>query len=149
MVETRQECAGKNTHNVVEYLLHNAFPSLPGRKFLDLPCGTGSFLRRIARAGGQPFGGDLQQSPQVGLDYDFRHYNMDEQLPYESAFFDGVICIDGIEHIKRPFDFIKECARIIKDNGVLIVSTPNISALRSRWRYFLTGHHNKALGSFW
>jgi len=143
MQEARQECAGKNTHKVAEQLLQEAFPSLQGRKFLDIPCGTGGFLQRIARLGGQPFGSDLQNISQVGLDCDFKHCNMDEQLPYENAFFDGIVCIDGIEHIKRSFDFIRECTRIIKNDGILIISTPNISSLRSRWRYFLTGHHNK------
>jgi SAM-dependent methyltransferase len=55
--------------------------------------------------------------------------------------FDAVVCIDGIEHIERPFDFIRECQRIIRKGGVLIISTPNLSALRSRWRYLLTGFH--------
>jgi 2-polyprenyl-3-methyl-5-hydroxy-6-metoxy-1,4-benzoquinol methylase len=66
---------------------------------------------------------------------------MDERLPYADATFDAVVCIDGIEHIERPFDFIRECQRILRQDGALIISTPNLSALRSRWRYLLTGFH--------
>jgi 2-polyprenyl-3-methyl-5-hydroxy-6-metoxy-1,4-benzoquinol methylase len=141
--EAIHECAGKNTHNVAEQLLKHAFPSWHGRKFLDIPCGAGSFLQRLAQGGGQPFGSDLQHMADAALPGDFTPCNMDERLPYDSTFFDGIICLDGLEHIKRPFDFIRECARIVKHEGVLIISTPNISSLRSRWRYFLTGHHNK------
>jgi 2-polyprenyl-3-methyl-5-hydroxy-6-metoxy-1,4-benzoquinol methylase len=47
--------------------------------------------------------------------------------------FDAVVSIDGIEHIERPFDFIRECRRMIRKDGVLIISTPNLTALRSRW----------------
>jgi hypothetical protein len=32
---------------------------------------------------------------------------------------------------------------VVRVGGVCIVSTPNISALRSRWRWLLTGFHNK------
>ena len=66
---------------------------------------------------------------------------MNERLPYADATFDAVVCIDGIEHIERPFDFINECQRILRKGGALIISTPNLSALRSRSRYLLTGFH--------
>lgn len=42
-----------------------------------------------------------------------------------------------------PWGFILECHRVLRPGGHLILSTPNISALRSRWRYLVTGFHNK------
>src|SRR5687767_8244272 len=71
----------------------------------------------------------------------FSLVDMNERLPYADEMFDAVVCIDGIEHIEKPFNFIRECQRIIRKGGVLIISTPNLSALRSRWRYLLTGFH--------
>ncbi len=50
---------------------------------------------------------------------------------------------NGIEHLERPFDFVRECFRVLRKEGCLVISTPNISALRSRWRWMMTGHHNK------
>jgi hypothetical protein len=38
---------------------------------------------------------------------------------------------------------IREFVRILKPVGELFISTPNISAFRSRARYFFTGFHNK------
>ncbi|MEA3365643.1 MAG: methyltransferase domain-containing protein, partial [Candidatus Hydrogenedentes bacterium] len=73
----------------------------------------------------------------------FRRADMNERLPFEDAAFDAVVSIEGIEHIERPFDFIRECGRVLKPGGYLLLTTPNISALRSRWRWFLTGFHNK------
>ena len=46
-------------------------------------------------------------------------------------------------YIERPFDFVAECRRVVRDDGWLVISTPNISSLRSRWRWLLTGFHNK------
>jgi len=73
----------------------------------------------------------------------FRQADMNGPLPYDDDYFDAVVSIDGIEHIERPFDFIRQCARILRNQGWLILSTPNVSSLRSRWRWFLTGFHNK------
>jgi len=56
---------------------------------------------------------------------------------------DTLVCIDGIEHIDKQFKFIGEVSRVLKIGGELVVSTPNISSLRSRWRWLMTGHHNK------
>ena len=76
-------------------------------------------------------------------DVEFHEADMNEPLPFQDDCLDAVVCIEGIEHIKRPFDFIAECCRILRPGGLLIVTTPNISSLRSRWRWFLTGFHNK------
>lgn len=64
-------------------------------------------------------------------------------LPLPDSSCDTVVCIDGIEHISRQFDFVKEFYRILRKQGEFILSTANISALRLRWKWFTTGHHHK------
>ena len=56
---------------------------------------------------------------------------------------DAVGSNEGIEHVERPFDFVAECARVLRPGGRLFLSTPNVSSLRSRWRWLWTGFHNK------
>jgi len=68
---------------------------------------------------------------------------MTQTLPLSDKSCDLVVCIDGIEHISKQFDFVSEAERILKDKGEIIISTPNISSLRSRWLWFTTGHHHK------
>jgi SAM-dependent methyltransferase len=78
------------------------------------------------------------------LAFEHEHFSvadMSERLPFADEMFDAVVCIDGIEHIARPFDFIRECARVLRPGGSLIISTPNLMSLRSRWRFLLTGFH--------
>ena len=129
------ENTSKNTHNVVAELLGD-----DAKVILDLPCGEGAFSKRMRDRGADIFSADCLNiikipNPQFSL------VDMNERLPYPDATFDAVVCIDGIEHIERPFDFIKECRRITRPGGMLIISTPNLTALRSRWRYLLTGFH--------
>lgn len=131
------EATSPNTHNVAAELLGEG---ADGKVILDVPCGEGAFSKRMLEKGADVFSADCLNilkipHPQFSL------VDMNERLPYADATFDAVVCIDGIEHIERPFDFIRECQRIIRPGGALIISTPNLTALRSRWRYLLTGFH--------
>ncbi len=134
-----RELTSKNTHAVVARLLQ-AEPRC--RRVLDVPCGEGAFLERVLALGIEGQGADIVNRAALPA-ASFTNADMNAPLPFPDASFDAVVCIDGIEHLERPFDFVRECHRVICPGGVLIVSTPNISGLRSRWRWLLTGFHNK------
>ena len=115
----------------------------PAAAILDIPCGSGIFAKRLLDAGYQAEAADVRkyiEAPEIP----FHAVDMDKTLPFESATFDAVVSIEGIEHIKNPFGFIQECRRIVRPEGRLYLTTPNISSIRSRWRWFLTGFHAKA-----
>lgn len=131
------ENTSRNTHNVVAELL---MEDADGHVILDVPCGEGAFSKRMLDRGADVFSADCENIIRIPH-AQFSLVDMNGRLPYSDAMFDAVVCIDGIEHIERPFDFIKECQRIIRKGGMLIISTPNLTALRSRWRYLLTGFH--------
>ena len=133
------ENTSRNTHNVVAGLL---FEEAYLKKVLDIPCGEGAFIRRLLEKKLDVCAGDCVDIFKVG-GADFKKCDMNRPLPFEEDEFDAIVCVDGIEHIERPFDFIRECRRIIRNKGVLVISTPNISSLRSRWRWTLTDFHNK------
>jgi 2-polyprenyl-3-methyl-5-hydroxy-6-metoxy-1,4-benzoquinol methylase len=48
-----------------------------------------------------------------------------EGTNFESHFFDFVFCIDVLEHVKNPFLVLNEINRLLKKEGVLILSVPN------------------------
>ncbi len=133
------ENTSANTHNVVEKLV---LETSNCQRVLDIPSGAGAFTYRMQQKGIEVHSADIENILMVE-NPDFRIANMNHTLPYEDNFFCSVVCIDGIEHLERPFDFVRECYRILRNGGTLVISTPNISALRSRWRWMLTGHHNK------
>ena len=135
-----RESAPRNTHDKVYALLRDR---LERGQVLDVPCGSGAFLRRLCAGSFSAWGADIVAHPAVPEDVVFTVADMNDALPFPEAQFDAVVSIEGIEHIRRPFDFLAECARILKPGGLLILTTPNISALRSRWRWLLTGFHNK------
>jgi 2-polyprenyl-3-methyl-5-hydroxy-6-metoxy-1,4-benzoquinol methylase len=111
-------------------------------RVLDIPSGEGAFTKRCLAQGLQVVSADCEPMCAVP-EATFSQVDMNCPLPHEEDSFDTVVCIDGIEHIERPFDFAEECARVLRPGGSLVVTTPNITSLRSRWRWLLTGFHNK------
>lgn len=44
---------------------------------------------------------------------------------FPSKIFDVIVSFETIEHLPNPKKFVEECSRLLKKNGLLIVSTPN------------------------
>jgi len=47
------------------------------------------------------------------------------RLPFVNSAFDIVVSFETIEHIRQYRKFLAECRRVLKENGLLICSTPN------------------------
>ncbi|MBO6496405.1 MAG: class I SAM-dependent methyltransferase [Roseivirga sp.] len=129
----------KGTHKEVYNLIkHDTEKSV-----VDIPSGRGAFILRLKDNGfSNVTGVDIEDISQIEHD-DFVLGDMTKRLPLESASKDIVVCIDGIEHIYGQASFVEEVNRSLKVGGSVIISTPNISSIRSRWRWFWTGHHYK------
>lgn len=48
-----------------------------------------------------------------------------EAMPYDNNSFDVVISLETIEHLYNPEKFVLEVKRVLKDDGIFVVSTPN------------------------
>ena len=58
-----------------------------------------------------------------------------QALPIESESFDYVLCCEVIEHMELdPMFMMAEINRILKPQGTLIVTTPNITSSRALWK---------------
>jgi len=129
----------KNANAVAEALL---FEEAGLARVLDIPCGEGALTRRLLEKGLEVHSADIEPLIKVNRE-NFVRADMDQPLPWPDGHFDAVVSVDGIEHLTRPFDFLSECARVLRPGGALVLCTPNTSSLRSRWRHLLTGFHNK------
>lgn len=135
------ENTARNTHATVFSLLQE---EPDAGRVLDTPSGAGAFTLRLLEAGKEAWAGDIERNLEPAAQAArFAPLDLNDRLPFDDGFFDAVVSIDGIEHLERPFDFVREVARVTRPGGTFLVSTPNITSLRSRWRFFWTGHHNK------
>jgi len=50
----------------------------------------------------------------------------DYDLPFDDGEFDVVLCFETVEHFSEPERLIQEIGRITKNDGVMILTTPNV-----------------------
>ena len=129
----------KNTHETVLRMIGKH----KNAAIVDIPSGSGAFVLRLKDNG---YDNVLAIDIENMMYFDHENFkvgDMTQMLPIGDNSTDVLVCIDGIEHINNQVDFVKEVHRILKKDGEFIISTPNISSLRSRWKWFSTGHHHK------
>jgi SAM-dependent methyltransferase len=68
-----------------------------------------------------------------------RGVDLNGALPLKCGCFDGVNLTEVIEHIENQAQLIREIARVLKPDGVVAISTPNVLNVHSRLRFLFTG----------
>jgi SAM-dependent methyltransferase len=123
-------------------------PNYPNLKILDLSCGDGYLLSKLAADGCKCTGtryrdddyilSDRELHPSIALQTGI---DLTAPLPFDSGIFDVVILQEVIEHLPEYRTVLSEASRVLKNDGQLFLSTPNIQRLHSRLHFFLTGAH--------
>lgn len=55
-----------------------------------------------------------------------KQFNLNNKFPLKSNLYENIIAGEIIEHLNNPTFFIKECFRILKKSGRIIITTPNM-----------------------
>jgi ubiquinone/menaquinone biosynthesis C-methylase UbiE len=103
---------------------------------LDIGCGSGVQLRSLDVKSPNILliGTDISQN---ALQYaknknipntEFIRCNA-EYLPFKTNTINKIICAELIEHLQNPVDMINESKRVLKDNGSMIITTPNENSI--------------------
>jgi 2-polyprenyl-3-methyl-5-hydroxy-6-metoxy-1,4-benzoquinol methylase len=100
---------------------------VPGGRLLEVGCGNGRQLERLAQAGWQVEGVDfderaVQTARRLGLDVKLGDL---ESAHYPDEHFDAVILSHVIEHVPKPVALLAECRRVLRPGGQLVLATPN------------------------
>ena len=112
-----------------------SFTPLAGKSAIDIGCGAGLLCEPLARLGAQVTGIDAAaenigvaraHAVQSGLAIDYRAGSV-ELLGGER--FDLVTSMEVIEHVTYPAAFVAGLAGALAEGGLMILSTPNRTAL--------------------
>ena len=140
-------------HFIVRAILAavRALPHYPRLRVLDLSCGRGELLASLNQDGcsvrGTHFRGDDYEiksgresflTPEIPVD---TGVDLTKPLPYDDASFDVVILSEVVEHLPTYITVLHEAGRVLAPDGHLVLSTPNVHRLHSRWKFFWTGTH--------
>jgi SAM-dependent methyltransferase len=110
---------------------------------LDAPCGDGSLAATLRQAGYDAHGVDINAAGADLLGPRYHDADLNGRLPFGDASFDALLSIEGIEHLEDRFAYLRELRRVLKPEGTLILTTPNIVAVRSRLRFFASGFYHR------
>lgn len=114
-----------------------------GEMVLDVGCGdgvVGEFLQK--EIGVELKGIDISEeaikkAKKKGLEV--KVSSSEQKFPFGDNTFDKVFWGDNIEHLFNPEITLKEIRRVLKKDGKLIISCPNMGYWRYRLHYFLNG----------
>jgi SAM-dependent methyltransferase/ribosomal protein S18 acetylase RimI-like enzyme len=105
---------------------------------LDVGCGDSTVSRLFLEVGHSVFGVDIvpefvEQAIEKGIKARVADVTQDG-LPFPAKAMDVIYAGALIEHLYDPEFWLRECHRVLKAEGILVLSTPNIASLTSRLR---------------
>jgi len=121
-----------------------------GNKVLDIGCYSGTLGSMLMKIGNEVYGIQINEevaeiARRKGLKVKIQ--DIESRFDFEDNFFDVVVAAEIIEHILDTDFFIDEIKRVLKPNGFLILSTPNVASLGRRL-YLLLGKNPYFEASF-
>lgn len=109
-------------------VISELLPSATGL-WLDAGCGTGTISRWMASNYGCAVEA-VDGSPAMVADAVRRGTKAQtgsvEQLPYAANSLDGIICSSVLEYVNDPSAVLREFHRVLKPQGVLLISVPRV-----------------------
>jgi O-antigen biosynthesis protein len=132
-----EEFCGPKTNIYKEHVARYQFASkyTKSKKVLDVACGSGYGSEILSESGADyVIGCDISKE---SIEYAQKHYQKDnikfvtndiKKLNFNDEEFDCVISFETLEHIKDQKLVISELKRVLKKDGILIISTPNLES---------------------
>ncbi|MFI2859232.1 glycosyltransferase [Paenibacillus sp. JSM ZJ436] len=107
---------------------------IKGKVVLDAACGEGYGARLLSTSAREVHGVDIDQQTIELAKRNYRgienlHFQASQvqNMPYKECYFDVVVSFETLEHMDEDSQesFILEIKRVLKQDGIFIISTPN------------------------
>lgn len=127
----------------------------PQISLLDVGCSSGAFLGTAMKLGYAAQG--VEPAPQAATAAQAAGLKVRQGLLQEAGYadsqFDAVTLFEVIEHLKQPLELLRECHRILRPGGILLVGTGNsagwsMAAMGAGWEYLQIDRHGGHVSFF-
>lgn len=135
----RRFIAHDDRYETMVSFLNNELNNSKNLEILDVGCGDGVYEKKISPH-------ILERNVFRGLDIsniqlekcravlkDFKAMDFEnDSIPYGDNMFDYIICSEVLEHLFYPEKILNEIKRVLKQEGTLIITVPNLGSLQNR-----------------
>ncbi|NIP85759.1 MAG: methyltransferase domain-containing protein [Planctomycetales bacterium] len=128
----------------VHAAVQEAVRTLPRGSLLDVGAGEGAFSLWAVQEGFAVTAADVDTSRFRVPEVPCLQTDLGGPWPFPDQHFDLVVAVEVMEHVENHYHFLRQCARICKPGGHLVISTPNCHSIESRINYLLTGYDDCA-----
>ena len=121
-----------------------ALKMISGTEVLDIGCNAGMFASLLAERGHNVVGVELNSElieicrrrfpDHPRLDFRVTGHH---RLELEDNSFDCVVIIEVLEHVREPWNLLKEIKRVLRPGGALVLSVPNAANFRVALKTFV------------
>jgi 2-polyprenyl-3-methyl-5-hydroxy-6-metoxy-1,4-benzoquinol methylase len=127
---------------LLEYF--NTFKIKSNARILDVGCGDGGFLSLLKTDGYIDLNGcDWRPARNDEYKYTIVDLNKDFLSVYADASFDIIVSSDVIEHLENPAQTLREFHRVLKPQGLALITIPNSWNLLERIYFMLSANSNR------
>lgn len=134
----------------------NLLGQRPGEiRLLDVGCSSGAFLNSAVKLGFRAEG--VEPAPKAAATAQAAGLKVRQGLLHEAGYtdeqFDAITLFEVIEHLQQPQELLRECRRILRPGGILLIGTGNagswsMSAMGARWEYLHIEKHGGHVSFF-
>ena len=116
-------------------MYHATIPFFDKVKVLDIGCANGDYLAWLKELGWEPYGVEIDENC---VKFARKEYGIDIfcgdllETKFPDNYFDCVTMWQSLHIHHHPLQILREINRILKKNGLVVVSVPNINSLEAK-----------------
>lgn len=140
-IQRLMEKAPAGLHNFCEKIIEQYFDK--SSNIMDIAAGTGAMTRRLANKGYSNItANDIDIDSYEATEIEFRSIDLNSKFAdrFQTESFDGILAIEIVEHLENSLTFLRQCSSILKNDGYLLITTPNILGSESLVQWLKNGH---------
>ena len=114
-----------------------------GRFLLDVGCGAGLLAQAVLGKFTRVYGVDIAAecvaaARRNGVEASQLDFGT-EPLPFAAEYFDAVAALSVLQYLFDPHAVLRECHRVLRPGGQLVIAAPNMRSAGKLWRQFVVG----------